>query len=313
MSHQYVAGKTGLKSCSLLLSVALVTLAGQFAVAGGKHESSQQLPANINLPQEILLPEELPMNNSKATFSVDQYGGLYTVGNQIVDQTGGYCRMTGVNFSGFETSLGVPAGTWQRDYSDMIDDIVRAGFNTIRLPFSVDNMTSTSPATPDYLCGQNGETKLGSTVLANNDLVVKWNGTALPDMKTPLECLDAFVKYAGSKGLKIILDCHSQKSDDYGNQYLWYVPGDTNHSEDTWINTWVMLAQHYNNSDNDPYYAVIAFDLFNEPKGNPNSTDPEVPPRLRMDCCRRPAGLELRRTAMRGGNFEYRAPYAHSY
>ena len=314
MSHQYVAGKTGLKSCSLLLSVALVTLAGQFAVAGGKHESSQQLPANINLPQEILLPEELPMNNSKATFSVDQYGGLYTVGNQIVDQTGGYCRMTGVNFSGFETSLGVPAGTWQRDYSDMIDDIVRAGFNTIRLPFSVDNMTSTSPATPAYLYGEYEETKLNSTVRANNDLVKQWNDVGkLPLMKTPLECLDAFVKYAGSKGLKIILDCHSQKSDDYGSQYLWYVPGDTNHSEDTWINTWVMLAQHYNNSDNDPYYAVIAFDLFNEPKGNPNSTDPEVPPRLRMDCCRRPAGLELRRTAMRGGNFEYRAPYAHSY
>ena len=273
MSHQYVAGKTGLKSCSLLLSVALVTLAGQFAVAGGKHESSQQLPANINLPQEILFPEELPMNNPKATLSVDPYGGLYTVGNQIVDQTGGYCRMTGVNFSGFETSLGVPAGTWQRDYSDMIDDIVRAGFNTIRLPFSVDNMTSTSPATPAYLYGEYEETKLNSTVRANNDLVQQWNAVgALPLMKTPLECLDAFVKYAGSKGLKIILDCHSQKSDDYGNQYLWYVPGDTNHSEDTWINTWVMLAQHYNNSDNDPYYAVIACDLFNEPKGNPTST-----------------------------------------
>jgi endoglucanase len=273
MSHQYVAGKTGLKSCSLLLSVALATLAGQFAVAGGKHESSQQLPANINLPQEIILPEELPMNNSKATFSVDPYGGLYTVGNQIVDQTGGYCRMTGVNFSGFETSLGVPAGTWQRDYSDMIDDIVRAGFNTIRLPFSVDNMTSTSPATPAYLYGEYEETKLNSTVRANNDLVKQWNAVgALPIMKTPLECLDAFVKYAGSKGLKIILDCHSQKSDDYGSQYLWYVPGDTNHSEDTWINTWVMLAQRYSKTDYDPYYAVIACDLFNEPKGDPRST-----------------------------------------
>lgn len=273
MSHQYVAEKTGLKSCSLLLSVALVTLAGQFAVAGGKHESAQQLPANINLPQEILFPEELPMNNSKATLSVDQYGGLYTVGNQIVDQTGGYCRMTGVNFSGFETSLGVPAGTWQRDYSDMIDDVVRAGFNTIRLPFSVDNMTSTSPATPAYLYGEYEETKLNSTVRANNDLVQQWNAVgALPLMKTPLECLDAFVKYAGSKGLKIILDCHSQKSDDYGSQYLWYIPGDTNHSEDTWINTWVMLAQRYSKTDYDPYYAVIACDLFNEPKGDPRST-----------------------------------------
>jgi endoglucanase len=278
MSQANVAGKTGLKTCSLLLSVALATLAGQLAVAGGKGESAQQLPANIDLPQEILIPQELPINNTAGTFDVDPNGGLYTYGNQIIDQKGEYCKMTGVNFSGFETHLGVPAGTWQRDYSDMIDDIVRAGFNTIRVPFSVDNMTSLSPAKPDYLCGQYGETKLNSSVRANNDLVVNWNGNALPDMKTPLECLDAFVNYAGKKGLKIILDCHSQKNDDYGNQYLWYVPNDANHSEDKWISTWIMLAEHYNNAANDPFHAVIAFDLFNEPKGNPNSTDPDVPP-----------------------------------
>ena len=279
MSHQYVAGKNGLKSFSLLLSVTLATLAGQLAVAGGKRENAQQLPANIDLPQEILIPQELPMNNSAATLSVDPYGGLYTVGNQIVDQSGGYCRMTGVNFSGFETGTGVPDGTWQRDYSDMIDDIARAGFNTIRVPFSVDNMTSTSPATPAYLYGEYGETKLNSTVRANNDLVKQWNADGvLPLMKSPLECLDAFVKYAGSKGLKIILDCHSQENNSYGSQYLWYIPNDPNHSEDTWISTWEMLAEHYNNAANDPSHAVIAFDLFNEPKGNPNSTDPEVPP-----------------------------------
>ena len=276
MSHQYVAGKNGLKSFSLLLSVTLATLAGQLAVAGGKRENAQQLPANIDLPQEILIPQELPMNNPAATLSVDPYGGLYTVGNQIVDQTGGYCRMTGVNFSGFETGIGVPTGTWARDYSDMIDDIARAGFNTIRVPFSVDNMTSTSPAAPAYLYGEYGETKLNSSVRANNDLVKQWNANGvLPLMKSPLECLDAFVKYAGSKGLKIILDCHSQKNDDYGNQYLWYVPNDANHTEDTWINTWVTLAQRYNNATYDPYHAVIACDLFNEPKGNP--TDPDAP------------------------------------
>ena len=71
MSHQYVAGKNGLKSFSLLLSVTLATLAGQLAVAGGKRENAQQLPANIDLPQEILIPQELPMNNSAATLSKD--------------------------------------------------------------------------------------------------------------------------------------------------------------------------------------------------------------------------------------------------
>ena len=192
------------------------------------------------------------------------------------EQRGVYCRMPGLNFSGFETGIGVPTGTWARDYSDMIDDIARAGFNTIRVPFSVDNMTSTSPAMPAYLYGEYGQTKLNSLVRANNDLVKQWNADGvLPLMKSPLECLDAFVKYAGSKGLKIILDCHSQKNDDYGNQFLWYVPNDANHTEDTWINTWVTLVQRYNNATYDPYHAVIACDLFNEPKGNP--TDPNAP------------------------------------
>ena len=273
MSHQNVAGKNGLKSCSLLLSVTLATLAGQLAVAGGKRENAQQLPANIDLPQEILIPQELPMNNPAATLSVDPYGGLYTVGNQIVDQTGGYCRMTGVNFSGFETAIGVPHGTWARDYGDMIDQIKSMGFNTIRVPFSIDNMVSESGAAPDYINGQWGELNDSGT-RANNDLVVSWNATlgGKPVMKTPLLCLDAFVKRAGMNGLKIILDCHSQNNDDYTNEPLWYKSTESQYSYDNeqrWLDTWEMLATRYSNPTNDPYAAVIACDLFNDPKQKP--------------------------------------------
>jgi len=271
MSHQYVAGKNGLKSCSLLLSVALVTLAGQFAVAGGKRENVQQLPANIDLPQEILIPQELPMNNSAATLSVDPNGGLYTVGNQIVDQSGGYCRMTGVNFSGFETRIAVPHGTWARDYGDMIDQIASMGFNTIRVPFCIDNMLSTSGAAPDYINGQYGELN-DSGNRSNNDLVVSWNATlgGKPVMKTPLLCLDAFILRAKSDNLKIILDCHSQNIDDYTKEPLWYKSTDPKYSYDNeqrWLDTWEMLADRYSAEIYDG--TVIACDLFNEPKEKP--------------------------------------------
>jgi endoglucanase len=277
MSHQYVAGKNGLKSFSLLLSVTLATLAGQLAVAGGKRENAQQLPANIDLPQEILIPQELPMNNPAATLSVDPYGGLYTVGNQIVDQTGGYCRMTGVNFSGFETALGVPHGLWARDYGDMIDQIASMGFNTIRVPFSIDNMLSETGQPQGYVCGQyypgSGNTNQAGD-RANNDLVVSWNSdpSIPPVMKSPKLCLDAFIKRAGSKGLKIILDCHSQNNDDYTNEPLWYKSTQPQYSYDNeqrWLDTWEMLAARYSNPTYDPYAAVIACDLFNEPKQKP--------------------------------------------
>jgi len=42
--------------------------------------------------------------------ATDPNGGLITEGNQIVDQTGNYVRMTGANWSGFETANAAPAG-----------------------------------------------------------------------------------------------------------------------------------------------------------------------------------------------------------
>jgi endoglucanase len=271
MSQPYVAGKTSLKSFSLLLSVTLATLAGQLAVAGGKRENAQQLPANIDLPQEIFIPQELPMNNSAGTLPKDPYGGLYTMGNQIVDQDGVYCRMTGLNFSGFETRIAVPHGTWARDYGDMIDQIASMGFNTIRVPFCIDNMLSTSGAAPDYINGQWGELN-DSGDRANADLVVSWNATLgeKPDMKTPLLCLDAFILRAKSNNLKIILDCHSQNIDDYTFEPLWYKSTKPEYSYDNeqrWLDMWEFLADRYSAEIYDG--TVIACDLFNEPKEKP--------------------------------------------
>ena len=95
--------------------------------------------------------------------------GLTTSGNQIVDQNGNNVRLTGVNWSGFETSLGVVSGLWldptptsSSDFRDYLLKIKDLGFNCVRLPWSYVNMTCNSPAagtvcnsnsTASYICG----------------------------------------------------------------------------------------------------------------------------------------------------------------
>ena len=213
--------------------------------------------------------------------ATDPNGGLITEGNQIVDQTGNYVRMTGANWSGFETANAAPAGVWTRDFKSCIDQMAGLGFNTLRLPFSVDNINSSSPA-PGYVAGiydypsrtTNSEllstsTKVVSCGANNTDSCTVWVN------KTPLEMMDEVIRYAGSKGMKVILDCHSMIHDSYTSQPLWYVnTGTGTYSETNWIDTWVMLANRYSNMASeagDTHYAVVACDLFNEPKDDPRT------------------------------------------
>ena len=62
--------------------------------------------------------------------ATDPYGGLITEGNQIVDQTGNYVRMTGANWSGFETANAAPAGVWTRDFKSCIDEMARLAYDS---------------------------------------------------------------------------------------------------------------------------------------------------------------------------------------
>ena len=86
--------------------------------------------------------------------------------------------------------------------------------------------------------------------------------------KTPLECMDEVIKYAGSIGLKVILDNHCIKSGAFASQPLWYTNDVT---QQQWIDQWVLLADRYKNETYDPHHAVIACDLFNEPKMDPRT------------------------------------------
>jgi endoglucanase len=143
-------------------------------------------------------------------------------------------HLTGVNWFGFETSTFTPHGLWARNWKDMLNQIARTGFNTIRLPFSNQLFDPASKV-------QGIDYKLN------------------PDLKglSGLALMDRIIQGAGKIGLKVILDRHDPTADQ--RPALWYtdqVP------QTRWIQDWVMLAQHYQGND-----TVIGADLANEPHG----------------------------------------------
>jgi len=159
-------------------------------------------------------------------------GFWHTDGARIVDSTGATVRMTGLNWFGLETSNNVFHGLWSRGYTDMIDQMISLGYNTIRVPYSNDVL-------------EPGATANGIDTNANPDLV----GLG------PLEILDKVIDHAAKKGMRVLLDRH--RPDGSAQSALWYtgsVP------ESKWISDWVTLATRYRG---DP--TVIGADLHNEP------------------------------------------------
>jgi endoglucanase len=115
----------------------------------------------------------------------------------------------------------------------MMDQIVSAGFNTLRLPYSNQFLDTVTPTGVNF---------------ALNPNLRGLNGLAL---------LDYIVNSAGRRGLRVILDRHRPAVD--GQSELWYtqkVP------EAAWIQDWVMLARRYRGNS-----AVVGADLSNEPHG----------------------------------------------
>ena len=230
-------------------------------------------------------------------------GGLTASGNQIVDQNGNNVRLTGVNWSGFETPIGIVSGLYQSpsatsspDFRDYLDKIKDLKFNCVRLPWSYVNMTCSEPAAQDEGCNSNGvctdsscytcsecsdksyiqgvddqKNLMTSSYFVTEQLNAPLFTQVSPGVfkaKTPLECMDEVIKYAGSIGLKVILDNHCIKSGAFASQPLWYTNDVT---QQQWIDEWVFLADRYKNETYDPHHAVIACDLFNEPKMDPRT------------------------------------------
>ncbi len=175
-----------------------------------------------------------------------QVGFLSGFHGELVDASRCVVHLTGVNWFGFETGTFAPHGLGVRNWQDMLDQIARTGFNTLRLPFS--NQLFDPASVPQGI-----------------------NYQLNPDLKglQGLALMDRIIQGARKVGLKVVLDRHDPTAD--LRPALWYteqVP------QTRWIHDWVMLAQHYRGND-----TVIGADLDNEPHspaiwggGNP-STD----------------------------------------
>ncbi|MGC9668397.1 glycoside hydrolase family 5 protein [Planosporangium sp. 12N6] len=158
---------------------------------------------------------------------------LHAEGGKIVDANGKEVVLTGVNWFGLETGNFAPHGIWQRNWQEMLDQMVAQGFNTLRLPYSNEALKSTPTQGIDYkmnpdLVGLNGE-----------------------------QIMDKIVNGATARGMMVFLDRH--RPDQYGQSALWYTE---KVSEKTWIDDWVRLAAKYKNNP-----LVIGADLHNEPRG----------------------------------------------
>ena len=165
---------------------------------------------------------------------------LSTNGSKIVDAKGTTVLLRGINWFGIETETHTPHGLWVRDYKDMLTQIKKQGYNIIRLPYSVQALSSTDISGVDFSIGSN------SSLYG----------------KTPLEVMDVVIAEAQKQGLMILLDSHRLK--DYSGDQpdipeLWY---DDSYTEAAWIKTWTDLAKRYKNRPN-----VIGADLKNEPHG----------------------------------------------
>lgn len=162
-------------------------------------------------------------------------GFLSTSGNQIVDETGEAVRITGVNWFGMESSTFAPHGLWARNWQEMMEEMAEVGFNTIRLPFSLEAF-------------QPGKVANGIDFWKNPDLVGL----------TPIQILDKIVDKADALGMRIILDNHRSAAGAGPNGNGQWI--DSGYTEQQWIDTWKMLAGRY---AGDP--TVIGADLANEP------------------------------------------------
>ena len=156
----------------------------------------------------------------------------HTSGAQIVDAAGTPVRMTGINWFGAETANYAPHGLWSRSYRDMLDQMAGLGYNTLRLPYSNQLFDAGSaPNSIDY---------------AKNPDLQGLNG---------LQILDKIIAYAGTKGMRVLLDRH--RPDSGAQSPLWYTGS---YPESRWIADWTMLARHYQGNT-----TVIGADLHNEP------------------------------------------------
>jgi endoglucanase len=173
-------------------------------------------------------------------------GYWHTSGNKILDSGGTEVRIAGINWYGAETPDYLVHGLWAQDYHTVLNNIKSLGYNVIRIPFS-NQLVESNPVPTNYSNYVNGP--------ANQALVGQ---TALQD-------LDTLIAYAGSIGLRVILDNHRSEAGETNEANgLWYTSA---YPQANWIADWRTMATRYSASqftfNGNP--TVIGMDLRNEP------------------------------------------------
>lgn len=183
-----------------------------------------------------------------APFASAQGAGYWhTSGNKILDSNGTEVRIAGINWYGAETPDYIVHGLWAQSYQSVLNTIKSLGFNVIRIPFS-NQLVESNPVPTNFTQFANGGPV--NTNLAG---------------QTALQDLDTIISYAGSIGLRVILDNHRSEAGETNEASgLWYTSA---YPQANWIADWQTLATRYSASqftfNGNP--TVIGMDLRNEP------------------------------------------------
>ena len=203
-------------------------------------------PTGMTPPTEPTTPPATPPPTAPSV-PAKTAGYWHTSGSNIEDSNNTVVRLAGVNWYGFETTDHLAHGLWAQDYQSILNTIKTLGYNVIRIPFS-NEMVEANPVPTNFTTNAGGK--------AVNAALVG---------KTALEDLDTIVAYAGSIGLRVILDNHrSEAGNSNEASGLWYT---TAYPQTSWIADWQALAMRYSDArftfNGNP--TVIGFDLRNEP------------------------------------------------
>ena len=159
---------------------------------------------------------------------------LHTEGRWILDANGDRFKLASVNWYGFEELDYVPAGLEIAHVDDIAAAIAELGFNSVRLPFSLEMVESVSPVAT-------------IPIAANPQL----------EGRIPLEVMDAVIDALANQGLVVVLDNHSSEAVWYSlTNGLWYTD---DYPEEVWLADWSELALRYRD-----HPAVVGYDLRNE-------------------------------------------------
>jgi len=166
---------------------------------------------------------------------------LHTKGNRIVDARGKTVRISGVNWFGYNTGTNTFDGVWTANLDKTVKSVANHGFNTIRVPFSVQLLKAWSHKKYPQ---------------ANINL----STNAALKGKNSLQIWSRFLADCQKDGLKVIVDIHSAKSDPQGQKAPLWKSGSYTTKDYYAALSW--LAKRYKKND-----TIIGYDLKNEPHG----------------------------------------------